>query len=98
MRYRLLTWDQDITWQYDAACLGLVARTGEDPFFHPDTPKPSGSGKPSRVKQAKTFCAVCKVRRECLDFALDNDCVGVWGGTTERERKRLLAAEREEAA
>ena len=83
MKYRLLTWDQDISWQYDAACLGLTARTGSDPFFHSDTPSPG------RIREAKTFCAMCKVKQQCLNFALDNDCVGVWGGTTERERKRI---------
>lgn len=88
MKYRLLTWDQDITWQYDAACLGLVARTGDDPFFHPDTPRPPGKG--SRVRQAKAFCAICKVKQECLRFALDNDCTGIFGGTTERERAKML--------
>lgn len=89
MQYRLLTWETEITWQYDAACLGITSRTGEDPFFHPESPPKSGRGKPSRVKQAKDFCSVCPVTAECLQFALDHDCTGIWGGLTERERKRL---------
>lgn len=88
MRYKILTWDTDVTWQYDAACLGVVARTGEDPFFHPETPYLGG--RVSRVRQAKAFCSMCKVRRECLQFAVNHDCVGVFGGTTERERARLV--------
>lgn len=89
MRYRILAWGQDISWQYDAACLGVTTRTGDDPFFHPDTPKPAGRG-PSRMQQAKLFCKLCKVKQQCLRFAVDNECTGIWGGTTERERKRLV--------
>lgn len=85
MKYRVLSWDQDVGWQYDAACLGVTARFGEDLFFRPE----NGEGKPVRVRRAKMLCASCKVRQECLRFALDNGCTGVWGGTTERERKRM---------
>ena len=38
----------------------------------------------------KAVCAVCPVQRECLDYALAHPTlVGCWGGTTERERRRL---------
>lgn len=39
---------------------------------------------------AKTVCIGCPVKEECLTFALD-ECIdeGVWGGTSERERKRM---------
>lgn len=46
---------------------------------------------------AKTICANCEVRDKCLDYAMgvqpDFD-YGVWGGTTETERKRLRAQSR----
>ena len=39
----------------------------------------------------KAACAACPVRTECLADALDNRVdFGVWGGMTERERRRLL--------
>ena len=39
----------------------------------------------------KTACGACPVRTECLADALDNRVdFGVWGGMTERERRRLL--------
>jgi len=39
---------------------------------------------------AKRICAGCDVRVQCLEFALTvEDCHGVWGGTTPRERSRL---------
>jgi WhiB family redox-sensing transcriptional regulator len=42
------------------------------------------------VKQAKAICKRCPVRRECLDYALEHyEKHGVWGGTTERERRKL---------
>lgn len=41
--------------------------------------------------RAKTVCAGCPVRTECLSDALDNRVeFGVWGGLTERERRALL--------
>ncbi len=41
--------------------------------------------------RAKTICAGCPVRTECLAEALDNRIeFGVWGGMTERERRALL--------
>lgn len=41
--------------------------------------------------QVKTTCVACPVKTECLADALDNRIdFGVWGGMTERERRRLL--------
>jgi hypothetical protein len=37
----------------------------------------------------RELCGQCPVRRECLEFALaDSELVGVWGGTTELDRRR----------
>lgn len=42
-------------------------------------------------RKAAVMCEGCPVRRQCLADALDNRIeFGVWGGTTERERRRLL--------
>jgi WhiB family redox-sensing transcriptional regulator len=41
---------------------------------------------------ARAVCARCLVREECLEYALDDPGAlrwGVWGGTTERERRAL---------
>ena len=41
---------------------------------------------------AQRICAGCPVRDQCLEWALDARApFGVWGGTTEQERRRLLA-------
>jgi WhiB family redox-sensing transcriptional regulator len=43
------------------------------------------------VKAALLICAECPVRVACLDYALtDRVDHGVWGGTSERERRRIL--------
>ena len=48
--------------------------------------------------EAKTVCARCIVRAECLDYAITEDIdVGVWGGTSARER-RILTTGRKPAA
>jgi len=40
-------------------------------------------------------CVQCRVRVECLDYALTNGFVyGVWGGASERERRRILDRQR----
>lgn len=40
-------------------------------------------------KDAKRICRGCPVRRECLAYAMDAPVDhGVWGGLTERERRR----------
>lgn len=42
------------------------------------------------TRPAKEVCAGCPVREECLDYALRNgERHGVWGGTSERERRRM---------
>lgn len=41
-------------------------------------------------RSALAICGTCAVRDECLDHALrTNERFGIWGGTTEKQRKRL---------
>ncbi len=47
------------------------------------------------VEIAKKICATCPVRERCLDYALDARIDhGVWGGASERQRRRLLKERR----
>ena len=45
-----------------------------------------------QAKKAIAICMACSVRDECLKYALDNNIeFGIWGGKTEKERKKLVA-------
>lgn len=48
--------------------------------------------------ECKAACAACTVRADCLDYALENEPQGFWGGCTMRERRRRLKAARAPAA
>jgi WhiB family redox-sensing transcriptional regulator len=50
------------------------------------------------AEEAKAICRGCPVRETCLEFALVNrERDGVWGGATERERRRMLRQRRKSA-
>ncbi|QUF07840.1 WhiB family transcriptional regulator [Actinosynnema pretiosum subsp. pretiosum] len=63
------------------------ACVGEDPelFF----PLPA---QHDQVAAAKAVCGWCPVRQACLTNALHHGVEGVWGGTTEEERRQLRLA------
>ena len=43
------------------------------------------------VDRARRICAQCSVQTTCLEYALSHRIDhGVWGGTSERERRRIL--------
>lgn len=45
--------------------------------------------------EAKEICAHCSVREICLEHAITHrEKIGVWGGLTERERRRLIRRRR----
>lgn len=44
-------------------------------------------GERERMEKARRVCAGCPVRLECLMYAIELDCTGVWGGMDYAERK-----------
>ena len=51
------------------------------------------------VEKAKKVCQACPVKDQCLEYALKNRVDhGVWGGTSERQRRRILRARKAEDA
>ena len=47
------------------------------------------------VERARKICATCPSQEPCLEYALVNRIDhGVWGGTSERERRRILKRRR----
>lgn len=49
-----------------------------------------GATRRAAVLVAKSYCAECPVRIECLRFARRTGQRGVWGGTTDEERSSLI--------
>lgn len=45
--------------------------------------------KYSNEAGAKKVCSTCPYIVECLLFAVKNNEIGIWGGTTENERKEI---------
>ncbi|MDA3146628.1 WhiB family transcriptional regulator [Leucobacter sp. UCMA 4100] len=69
--------DTALAWQADALC----AQTDPEAFF----PEKGGS-----TREAKRVCESCEVSAQCLEYALENDeRFGIWGGLSERERRKL---------
>ncbi len=76
------------SWRARGACSGL-----DTSVFFPV------SDNDDDAEEAKSICAICTVRQQCLDYALDKrEHEGVWGGATERERRRILRQRRKTAA
>jgi len=74
----LIEHDLDRDWRHDAECVRYV---GLVDFF------PSHG---ESAREAKAVCAMCSVRKECLDYAMRwEQLCGVWGGLSERERRQL---------
>lgn len=49
------------------------------------------------VDRARKICKGCPVGEQCLEYALENRIDhGVWGGCSERERRRILKRRRED--
>jgi WhiB family redox-sensing transcriptional regulator len=47
------------------------------------------SGRYANELTAKAICVACPVRLQCLQQGLENEEYGIWGGTTELERKAM---------
>jgi WhiB family redox-sensing transcriptional regulator len=79
------------SWMAEGACRsGRAGGANESP----DAERPAVNFFPGRGESAapaKAVCRTCPVSDTCLAFAMDHDAVGIWGGTSERQRRRLLA-------
>lgn len=77
--------DKIPVWRQKAACRGV------DPdIFYPMSDE--------EAADAKAICALCPVQQACLEWALSSrEKEGVWGGATERERRRIIRRRRRSA-
>lgn len=72
----------DLDWMPRGLCASLPPST----FFPSD-----GAG----VEEARKICTGCPVKEKCLEHALEQRIDhGVWGGCSERERRRILKRRR----
>ncbi|MFU8841304.1 MAG: WhiB family transcriptional regulator [Nitriliruptoraceae bacterium] len=72
-------------WQQEAAC-----RDADPDLFFSTTD--------ADRQEALRLCSACPVRLECLEHALaTREAYGIWGGTDEQERKRLVRRRRRAA-
>jgi WhiB family redox-sensing transcriptional regulator len=68
---------EQLPWASEAKCL-----TADPDVFFPE--------KGGSTREAKRICSECPVRDECLEYALEEDeRFGIWGGMSERERRKL---------
>jgi WhiB family redox-sensing transcriptional regulator len=56
---------------------------------HPEVPFVADKFSTKQVAAAKAICAQCPVTAECLKWALDYGETGVWGGTSDLQRRRM---------
>src|ERR1700684_810823 len=78
---RTHAWD-DADWRSNAAC-----RDTEPELFFPVGTTGMAT---DQIESAKRVCDHCDAQKACLEFALaTNQESGVWGGTTEDERRKL---------
>ena len=72
-------------WRQRAACRGV-----EPDIFYPVSDE--------EAEDAKAICGQCPVRHLCREWALTTrEKEGVWGGATERERRRIIRRRRRSA-
>jgi WhiB family transcriptional regulator, redox-sensing transcriptional regulator len=74
------------SWWDTAAC-----RSADPEVFFPVSATGHGLAE---IARAKAICASCPVCRQCLDFALaTRQSHGVWGCTSEEERRAIVASQ-----
>jgi len=73
-----MTATRDMEWMEDAACRGKPLAV-----FFPDYPIRGEDCEGKRV------CLPCPVKEQCLDWALTRGERGIWGATSDEERKRI---------
>ena len=71
----------------------LCAQVDPELFF------PNTAGEANRVKKiVKKLCSSCEFQTLCLEYALDNDVLGIWGGMLDSERMRIKSQRRKLSA
>ena len=77
--HRVTLWPEAPDWHARAAC-----RDSDVDFF-------PTRGDNEGVEACRATCAACPVRVDCLEYALAATpiMIGIWGGTSEKERRKI---------
>ncbi|WP_043267159.1 WhiB family transcriptional regulator [Streptomyces sp. CT34] len=75
----------DHSWHPRGECHGMAPARADKLFFH--TPRDHQA-----IAEAKSLCGRCPVKKDCFNYAIDNQIrYGIWGGLTDKERQPWLA-------
>ena len=77
-----MEWGTMLTWMKHASCHGTPTNT-----FYP--PKLGIYDRDYDTRRALATCEQCEVVDQCRQYAIDNDESGIWGGTTEGQRRHM---------
>jgi WhiB family redox-sensing transcriptional regulator len=67
-------------WQFEGAICSQI----DTDFYFPEQNKVT-----EETKRVKALCKSCIWQKECLTYALNYSMVGIWGGTSSRERATM---------
>jgi hypothetical protein len=73
----------DPAWMLRAGCRDAAPHIGA--LFH-------SSERPAQ-EIAKLMCSACGVRADCLEYATRHNLLGIWGGITDNERRRIRTSD-----
>ena len=76
-------------WQFEEPS---CAEIGTELFFADD------KEDTSEMKLARTICNSCTHKTECLEWAIAHEEVGIWGGTTGNQRRKIKRMRKKDSA
>jgi WhiB family redox-sensing transcriptional regulator len=74
---------QDLQWRHRGAC----NRMSPELFYISSDTNPQHAR--NQNQSAREVCGSCDVRDECFDWGIKHEKYGVWGGTSESERRNI---------
>ncbi len=85
-----------MNWQKDGSCAKHVDGVQVDDFYFDDGRYSKNSPQLRAAKaKVKKVCGLCPVRKECLNWAIENrEREGFWGGKTTNERREHIRDQR----
>lgn len=69
-------------WMGQALCQGSLE---SDLFFPPS----DGHQSRTQIAAARAYCRHCPVVQPCFEYAMEHNLYGIWGGSTDRDRRRI---------